>query len=247
MAVELEAKVTPLGTYPKGSLLEDLEIVVLRKDWDRVPFPIDSRIPLELDIDGCKGRGWFLYQNRNKPYISQKFSGIDGTKNLAEALAKAKLPGKAMVRLLIEGQAVTVTAMDDVLRRTRSLTPPTPTATDAPPPRIETTTYRILRDTEVARRVKVLRNHKCQLCGSTIVMPDGTRYAEAHHIHPLGADEPGLDIVENIICVCPNHHAELDLGLWDISIEKLTKVSGHTVGKQHVAFHNEVIRKRWNS
>ena len=91
MAVELQAKVTPLGSDYNGGL-ECLEIVVLSKDWDRVPFPIASRTELELSIDGCKGRGWFLYQKSNKPYISQKFKGIDGSKNLAEALATARIP-----------------------------------------------------------------------------------------------------------------------------------------------------------
>ncbi|HYC57324.1 MAG TPA: hypothetical protein VEL28_20500, partial [Candidatus Binatia bacterium] len=58
--------------------------------------------------------------------------------------------------------------------------PAPPIASDIlQPPRIETTTFRILRDTALARRIKLLHNFQCQVCGATIILRDGTRYAEA--------------------------------------------------------------------
>ena len=125
--------------------------------------------------------------------------------------------------------------------------PATPTASDivAPPPRVEVTTYRVLRDSEVARRVKQRHGYKCQVCQAVIQLPDGKLYAEAHHIQPLGGEHKGHDVEENVLCVCPNHHAELDLGLWDIDVKKLSVVSGHTIGAEYVKYHNRVIRKRW--
>jgi predicted restriction endonuclease len=42
------------------------------------------------------------------------------------------------------------------------------------------------------------------VCGETIPLADGLRYAEAHHIQPFGAPHNGPDISENVICLCPN-------------------------------------------
>ena len=93
--------------------------------------------------------------------------------------------------------------------------------------------------------MKALHNYCCQVCGKTIELPDGSRYAEAHHIQPLGGDHKGPDVAENVLCVCPNHHAELDLGLWDIDPKALRTAVGHTPDPKHIRHHNEVIRKRW--
>src|SRR5690606_19162445 len=78
------------------------------------------------------------------------------------------------------------------------------------PERIETKIQRIIRDTALSKKVKALHNYKCQLCGTTIELPNGQRYAEAHHIKPLGSPHDGPDIMGNLICLCPNHHAMLD-------------------------------------
>jgi predicted restriction endonuclease len=61
------------------------------------------------------------------------------------------------------------------------------------PERVETTAYRILRDTDLARQIKALHEYRCQICGHTIRLPDGSFYAEAHHIQPLGAPHKYID------------------------------------------------------
>jgi hypothetical protein len=120
----------------------------------------------------------------------------------------------------------------------------TPEASDLaePPPRQQTTTYRILRDTALAKRVKTHHKNECQICGHTIVLPDGSRYSEGHHIQPLGKPHDGPDVMENIICVCPNHHAELDYGVRPLSLAQLRTVAGHSIGEEYIRYHNEVIR-----
>ena len=95
---------------------------------------------------------------------------------------------------------------------------------DVPPERADVTTYRVLRDSALARRVKMLHQHECQICGETIELPDGTRYAEAHHVKPLGKPHSGPDVLGNIICLCPNHHAECDLGACTLSLNSLRLV-----------------------
>lgn len=112
-----------------------------------------------------------------------------------------------------------------------------------PPERIQTTTYRIVRDTAKSRTVKKLHNYECQVCGLTINLPGNARYAEAHHIQPLGGKHKGPDVESNILCLCPNHHAELDLGIWPIKLLALRTAKGHAVDSKYVDYHNREIAK----
>lgn len=122
--------------------------------------------------------------------------------------------------------------------------PATPAACDLgneTPDRVLSTTYRILRDTAMARQVKAMHNYACQICGHAIVLPDGLRYAEAHHIKPLGKPHGGPDTPGNILCLCPNHHAECDLGVRKLSRDVLRHVAGHALEEAFIAYHNENI------
>jgi len=116
-----------------------------------------------------------------------------------------------------------------------------PTDLPQPPDRVETTTYRILRDTELARSVKELHGYECQMCGHVMRLPNGNFYAEAHHIQPLGRPHDGHDVEGNILCLCPNHHAELDYGTIPIEIDALRSVEGHMVVTKYVEYHNRRI------
>jgi len=118
-----------------------------------------------------------------------------------------------------------------------------PEASDIAEPasRQETKAYRIIRDTNLARRVKLLHGYRCQLCGYAIRLPNGSMYAEAHHLRPLGKPYNGPDVTENIVCLCPNHHAELDYGARPLRVGELTAVCGHSVGEGYVRYHNETI------
>ncbi|MFF3158480.1 HNH endonuclease [Streptomyces sp. NPDC057910] len=73
-------------------------------------------------------------------------------------------------------------------------------------------TVRKTRDSSVARRIKQWYDG-CQMCGETIRLPAPERvYAEAAHIQPLKGDDPGPDIIENILCLCANCHIRFDHG-----------------------------------
>lgn len=56
-------------------------------------------------------------------------------------------------------------------------------------------------------------------------MPGGQRYSEAHHIRPLGDLHRGNDVKENIVILCPNHHAEFDYVATTIEPETLKIIS----------------------
>lgn len=125
----------------------------------------------------------------------------------------------------------------------------TPCALDItePPTRVVSTTYRILRDTHLARIVKALHKNECQLCKHTIQLPDGSRYSEAHHIQPLGKPHNGLDTISNIICVCPNCHTELDYGVRSLEYSDLFTIPQHTIDEKFILYHNKMILKKRNN
>lgn len=136
---------------------------------------------------------------------------------------------------------------DKVVAFIRSMDTETPVDLDpTPPERVATTVYRILRDTEIARKIKMIHRYKCQVCGVAIALPGGSFYAEAHHIQPLGAPHNGPDISENILCLCPNHHAEMDYGVREIDLDILRLSPKHEVDLRYVEYHNKEINKKPN-
>ena len=82
-------------------------------------------------------------------------------------------------------------------------------------PRTLVTVSRVVRDTAVTREVKRLHGFRCQACGARLETPTGP-YAEAAHIVPLGAPHHGSDRLDNVLCLCPNHHATFDLYAWAV-------------------------------
>jgi predicted HNH restriction endonuclease len=117
-----------------------------------------------------------------------------------------------------------------------------PIATDhTPPDRKFFIESRIIRDTKKSMLVKQLHNFKCQICGYTINLPNGKEYAEAHHLKPLGKPHNGPDVVENLICVCPNHHAMLDYGAIALDMKELQCIDGHHINLEYIDYHNKTI------
>jgi putative restriction endonuclease len=109
-----------------------------------------------------------------------------------------------------------------------------PSAGYEPALRQEATILRIVRDSAVTRRVKMLHDYCCQVCGVRLHGAAGP-YAEAAHIKPLGAPHHGPDVLENVLCLCPNHHVLFDLGSFGAADDgKLLGISGNLrIHKQH--------------
>ncbi|WP_078491009.1 YDG/SRA domain-containing protein [Streptomyces scopuliridis] len=81
------------------------------------------------------------------------------------------------------------------------------------PRRRTTTVERIVRDTEVVRRVKRWHGYTCQICALALTVgADGASYVEGAHIQPLGGPDGGPDIDGNVLSLCPNCHVRLDRG-----------------------------------
>lgn len=129
-----------------------------------------------------------------------------------------------------------------------STTPVTTKTTSRPTRRIDTTVQRIIRDTALSKEIKKLYNYKCQVCGETIPTL-GTDYAEAAHIKPLGQPHNGPDTKDNIICLCPNHHASFDKGGFGINDDftlvgaikgSLFVKSSHSISKDNLRYHRSM-------
>lgn len=101
-----------------------------------------------------------------------------------------------------------------------------------PSPRALTTTLRIVRDTEAARRVKALHDYRCQACATRLDSPAGP-YAEAAHIQPLGRPHDGPDEPGNILCLCPNCHVLFDLGAWRVAADSTLEGCRTGLLRQH--------------
>lgn len=117
-----------------------------------------------------------------------------------------------------------------------------PSVPGVPAPRRDQLLRRIVRDTRLSRSLKLLYDHECQLCGETINLPDGRRYSEAHHLRPLGNPHHGFDVANNVVVVCPNHHAMLDLGAIRLDEKAIVTKPGHALATESIAYHNSVIR-----
>lgn len=63
-------------------------------------------------------------------------------------------------------------------------------------------------------------------------MPKRTIFA------PLGGTHKGHDKIENILCLCPNHHALCDLGAIRLDLATLRQVEGHKIGRGFTEYHN---------
>ena len=106
---------------------------------------------------------------------------------------------------------------------------------------------RVIRDTSVGRAVKELHDYRCQVCGVRLEGPGGP-YAEAAHIRPLGRPHNGPDVMENVLCLCPNHHVLFDLHSFSVGEDlrlqgaeswRLRMVREHSISQECLAYHRK--------
>ena len=115
-----------------------------------------------------------------------------------------------------------------------------------------TTVTRRIRNTVVAQQVKELYERTCQVCDREVAIVGGL-YAEGAHIRPLGRPHAGPDVAGNILCLCPNHHVQLDYGGITITddfrvVERATgamigplhRKSGHNIDTAHLRYHRDL-------
>jgi predicted restriction endonuclease len=108
---------------------------------------------------------------------------------------------------------------------------------------------RVVRSVEVANSVKRLYDHSCQICGNRLDV-SGRGYSEGAHIQALSGGHGGPDVVENVLCLCPNCHVQFDYGSIVIQDDysltrngkpagKLHKKASHDIDKKYLTYHRE--------
>ena len=75
--------------------------------------------------------------------------------------------------------------------------------------RTETTVNKIKRSIKLREKIKKMYDHKCQVCGILLEKPNGA-IAIGAHIKGLGKPHNGPDSINNMLCLCPNHHDQFD-------------------------------------
>ncbi|SFR46414.1 HNH endonuclease [Halogeometricum limi] len=93
------------------------------------------------------------------------------------------------------------------------------------PERVETTRARVVRNSAMIRRLKERYDATCQVCRARRRQGPTSGYAEGHHLRPLGRPHDGPDVAENVLVLCPNHHADFDYGT--VAVDPDTHVIAH--------------------
>jgi len=122
------------------------------------------------------------------------------------------------------------------------------------PERTDVISSRIKRDQSIVKKVKELNNNTCQVCGEYFEGVNGPISVGAH-IRGLGGIHNGPDIISNLLCLCPNHHAlfdsygfYIDKDLNIVSLEqelphnpekRLITNTKHKIDKEFLKYHQE--------
>lgn len=115
--------------------------------------------------------------------------------------------------------------------------------------RTQHTVNKVDRNHLLSDKVKKLYNYRCQVCNSLLEKPKGA-IAVGAHIRALGRPHDGPDNINNLICLCPNHHAQFDAysfyidensleikGLKGFEGQKLTVSKQHKICREFFAYH----------
>lgn len=128
----------------------------------------------------------------------------------------------------------------------------TKTAPDLDPAYAASIVTRRIRDTAISREVKAVYSNRCQVCSTAIPGIGDRHYSEGAHVKPLGRPHLGADSLDNLLCLCPNHHTQLDIGGMvirdDFSVmstsnmrpfANLTFAGGHQIQVSNARYHRE--------
>ena len=121
--------------------------------------------------------------------------------------------------------------------------------------RKQSTINAIQRNPKWPEHVKKLYENKCQVCNVFLRTHDGAVSIGAH-IKGLGKLHNGPDQINNIVCLCPNHHSQFDgfgfyieaetfeiKGLEGYEGKKLTIKKEHNIDSDFFKYHHEQYKK----
>jgi hypothetical protein len=128
----------------------------------------------------------------------------------------------------VDPQAVVVLSVEGnpVLAPLREVKLPVGYDVPGPPRRISATVQRVVRDTAKSALLKRMYNYTCQICRERVQIAENLFLIEVHHVRPLGRDHCGFDHFDNMLVLCPNHHALFDYGVPHFVSSKIIKIFG---------------------
>ncbi|MFQ6113961.1 MAG: hypothetical protein ACE5NG_07700 [bacterium] len=92
--------------------------------------------------------------------------------------------------------------------------------------------FEFSHDERLLKYIKALYGFKCQICGFTFEQESGEFYAETYYLEALSDD--GVENLDNIIVLCPNHHKMFEYANVSILNAKKEEISVEINGKQHL-------------
>ncbi|QJA09085.1 EVE domain-containing protein [Romboutsia sp. CE17] len=105
---------------------------------------------------------------------------------------------------------------------------------------------KIVERGSIANKFKAYMGYKCQICDAlnenphTFKKKDGKYYVEVHHIIPVSYEEESKLSVDNLICLCPNHHRQMHYGNVEIlsnnDLYTEYKIDGNMIKIEKVKF-----------
>lgn len=225
---------------------ELVEMIDTEPQWHHIVRWSREQLKSENYLDLSAPRGvWRLNEEGQKAagHLSLEGYHPEEIAIIRSRRSRRPIQRKSQDLVIVKDDEDVVFKTEPELESTTYQIPITPTAADFEQPesaRVEVLTYRVLRDTKLARTLKSLHQDACQICGQVISVHGGT-YSEAHHIRPLGSPHNGPDIAENILVLCPNHHVMCDYGSIQLDLKNLCVHALHRISLQFIEYHNTVI------
>ncbi|WP_051467410.1 caspase, EACC1-associated type [Actinomadura oligospora] len=115
----------------------------------------------------------------------------------------------------------------------------------------------VYRDRRVAASVCRMHSYECQLCGVVLQSPDGLQITPTTHLKSLSPPHHGPDVPENVLCLCPTHRVQLDLGIFTIEddltvidettgapVGELIDHPRHKVSPEYIRYHRGLYRQK---
>jgi len=109
------------------------------------------------------------------------------------------------------------------------------------------------RKPEITIKIKNLYKNTCQICNEKLISPKGLISVGAH-IRGLGKPHDGPDSIENLLCLCPNHHALFDsyafyiephtykiIGLEEFKDKKINIL--HKINNEHLEYQKKLFER----
>lgn len=163
----------------------------------------------------------FMPVRKGLEKLTQRFGGVEGfVESLKSGLELTDIDELASInKSSLSTKSLEDIAKFDELTRGKdeakieaALTKHAEAAEGSAPEKVTKFVQSYKRNRQLVAAMKSKYDNKCQICGFTFKMANGSYYSEAAHIIPISSGKEGVDSPDNIWILCANHHKMLDTG-----------------------------------